>query len=400
MDPGCRLVPTPIIKNGPSYVVIEVADTTPVIANTSQKQHSRSHATEVPREKPSILRLPPELLMHIISLTATDIDSPSAYLSIRSLINLASSCRYLYPLVLPTLYSALSIPGRPVQGWGLLEQRVEQIHRAVQQNPAVFRNACKEVWLEIPEGSNAKCLDRVHGILAQLHNLRRMSITSSEFTLHARERIRENAWSLARTALSYAKRLESLTLECRPCLQDIFENIEAACPPSRKELVIYNVKRTPGITMGDKPKKPDTATITSLKISGFDESAEAHGRLVSWPKSLVHFGFDSRESAVKDALKLDLTIFQTWLSRHKETLKSVDIRGPSPKGELKFFNAHIFPNLEVLTLSRSLLGLGEDSWMLSPSAIYTVDCLIGPKLHTFTLYIPLPHKSSLGENQD
>lgn len=107
-------------------------------------------------------------------------------------------------------------------------------------------------------------------------------------------------------------------------------------------------------------------------LSSYGESPEATRQLIEWPKELVHFHFTSYYN---NPFYLDLALFSSWLSIHKDTLQYLDIGYLSWQSRGVLFQACDFPRLKGLTLSRWQTGTE-----LNPSE---ADTLLSPSLETF-----------------
>lgn len=100
-------------------------------------------------------------------------------------------------------------------------------------------------------------------------------------------------------------------------------------------------------------QKYRTAPIKHLGIHTGKGSPEALSQMIQWPQELVSFAM---EDLFDNQYSVDLSMFHSWLSVHKDTLKHVDIGELSGEGVGRLFKACDFPNLETLKLSRWQMG--------------------------------------------
>ncbi|KAL6699841.1 hypothetical protein J3F84DRAFT_345146 [Trichoderma pleuroticola] len=101
--------------------------------------------------------------------------------------------------------------------------------------------------------------------------------------------------------------------------------------------------------------KKGTSPITSLAISGFEDSSDILHRLVAWPAKLEHFSFV--ECGGEDSRPWSLSTIASVISPHKTTLRSLTIGEVQERG-LVNFDLTDFESLEHLSLSAWATGFG------------------------------------------
>lgn len=127
-------------------------------------------------------------------------------------------------------------------------------------------------------------------------------------------------------------------------------------------------------------KKYREAPFTSLSLPSYEGSAEILTKLLQWPKKLSHFHLPDVDNF---DYEFEIPLLHSMLSIHRDTLTSLTIGWMEGYGTKGIFHASDFPNLEVLTLSRSTMMR-----KLEFSPIYA-DLLLAPKLKTFGLMFHL-----------
>ncbi len=96
-------------------------------------------------------------------------------------------------------------------------------------------------------------------------------------------------------------------------------------------------------------QKHRTASFNTLSLSDYGESPQATAQLIQWPRQLSKFYFGS---FYNNRFYMDLPMFHSMLSMHKDSLKVIHIGYLSSSGRGPLFNASDFPQLEDLRLSR------------------------------------------------
>lgn len=134
-------------------------------------------------------------------------------------------------------------------------------------------------------------------------------------------------------------------------------------------------------------QKYRTASFTSLTISDYEEHPQGLQQLMSWPKALSHFCWNKSIYSVKSKSAIAQSI-QFSLLMHKVTLKTLDLEGIPWGHEAHLSSTSIYPNLEVLRLSRDSLreikGEFQNS-LLELTAADAGSLLLTPKLKVFVL---------------
>jgi hypothetical protein len=85
----------------------------------------------------------------------------------------------------------------------------------------------------------------------------------------------------------------------------------------------------------------------SLIVSDYEESPQSTAALIQWPaQQLEHFKFGSFHN---NSSTMNYPMFQSWLSSHSKSLRSVDIGYLSRNGgeNKHIFDAIIFSNLNL-----------------------------------------------------
>ncbi|KAF2794133.1 hypothetical protein K505DRAFT_324955 [Melanomma pulvis-pyrius CBS 109.77] len=146
-----------------------------------------------------------------------------------------------------------------------------------------------------------------------------------------------------------------------------------------RKLDVHGITSFKTIEKLDLEGKSRTSPIRELSLSDYEEGRIGTKQLLAWPKALTHFHFGS---FYNNKHTMDYTDFESWLSIHSATLKSVDIGYLSSGGSSRLFNATLFPNLESLKLSRWQQGR---SWHLDQPLPFTADDanVLGPKVKFF-----------------
>ncbi|KAE8326020.1 hypothetical protein BDV39DRAFT_206406 [Aspergillus sergii] len=348
------------------------------VRQTYLASSGRKCLTIFDRDKPDpqkafILRLPLEILAHIINLIASDANhSPDNH---RTWKQLSVVCRRLTPIVLPLLYRHLKIETGPPN------RSLRQLHRTLQSNPALGDH-CRKLRIHISYFKPAADSDFfvVKDLIPCLTKVQILTIPGGFDSSH------KSAWSLLQYAFQHIHAVRSLNIHREMggrFLRDFIEHMDI---PSLEKLSLSGVYRQTTSTEAYallQPKKYRTATFTSLELTDYEESPEATKQLITWPKSLVHFHLGT---FYDNPFYIDLPMLSEWLAIHKDTLKSIDIGSLSRGGGRRLFNACDFPKLEVLTLSRwHLAGWRphhDEGLTFSP---LHADLLLGASLHTFTL---------------
>ncbi|KAI0890745.1 uncharacterized protein GGS22DRAFT_151730 [Annulohypoxylon maeteangense] len=117
------------------------------------------------------------------------------------------------------------------------------------------------------------------------------------------------------------------------------------------------------------------ASFTELELSDYEENARATAALIRWPRKLRRFHF---ESFYNNRHYMDLTMFGTWLSVHKEVLEDIYIGYLSVGSKGKIIDLTQFRDLKSLTLSR--YSFTDDL----KSCVTDAKRLLAPNLEKFT----------------
>jgi hypothetical protein len=166
-----------------------------------------------------------------------------------------------------------------------------------------------------------------------------------EGTLH-----REHTWNLI---LRFSKNMKELQ-HLRLSREGFGLHLQHITPymarfPELRRLSVHGITEAEKMQKSDLESRTRTSPITELSLSDYEEGRIATRALIAWPKTLTHFTFGS---FYNNKHTMDYTDFESWLSIHNLTLKSVDIGYLSGSGSSRLFNAMPFPNLESLKLSR------------------------------------------------
>ncbi|KAH8703460.1 hypothetical protein BGW36DRAFT_369380 [Talaromyces proteolyticus] len=320
-------------------------------------------------EKGYILQLPYEILEHILNFAVQqDVDT---------LKKLVMVCHRFSWFALPLIYRTITIQLDPGT------KSLRRLHAALQRNTCThvfFRDHCQKLNIRIadiwplPSGHFSILED----IISQLPKLQSLAFSGGF------DRNPQETWAMIRLAFQNIPNVRSLALSRLRgglYLPDIWDHVDFASLESLHLSGVY--QPIYGRECVLDPKKHRTATFTSLTISDYEESPEATEQLLRWPKSLVNFHL---QSLYNNRFTMDLPMFSTWLSIHRDTLRSIHIGSLSPMGRSDLFNAADFPNLEVLSLSRwQFLGLELQSGREMTFSEADADLLLGPNLHTFGL---------------
>ncbi|RAK78887.1 uncharacterized protein BO72DRAFT_446651 [Aspergillus fijiensis CBS 313.89] len=174
------------------------------------------------------------------------------------------------------------------------------------------------------------------------------------------ERYPDQTWGLVHRASRSMPALESLSLRRQGeglTVQDILENVQM---PSLRQLKLDGIAfQTPGRTaraerQGNRPScLPDstkgTAQFSSLHIQDYHDTSAAFQELILWPKALIHFDASILWSS-GPGYQVNLSMLNTWLFAHKDTLQFIHIRYIESLPSGKLFQTRGFVALERLTL--------------------------------------------------
>ncbi|EAW10949.1 uncharacterized protein ACLA_065830 [Aspergillus clavatus NRRL 1] len=327
-----------------------------------------------------ILHLPDEILQQILNRAARDRESPVRRGSIEHdpeiLMTLAVTCRRFSRIALPLLYRSISFTLDPPAKHLQKLQAVLASSHLLRYHCRTLRIRVTDIW-PLPD----EYFPLMNDLICSLPHVQSLVFNGGYGTNP------EEMWTMVRLASENMPHARSLSLS-RVCdglhVRDILEHVDF---PSLQTLDLHGIYRPENAPEAEDildPKKHRTAMFTSLSFSDYEESPKVTEQLLNWPKALVHFRF---ASFYNNPFYMDLPMFGTWLSIHRETLRSIDIGYLSSDGAGRLFGATAFPKLEVLTLSPHQLGAWRSrtasEWRVSPAA--DADCLLAPRLHTFGL---------------
>ncbi|KAH8693666.1 hypothetical protein BGW36DRAFT_463333 [Talaromyces proteolyticus] len=332
-------------------------------------------------ERGCILRLPPEILHIIFELALRDGERYCRYTT----KSLTLTCHCFLNLAIPFLYKTikLEVPGEC--------RRHISLNAALQKTPSLGQY-CNALWIDIG-ASNATPIvySAVNYIIQSLRSVKSLRISHSGYNVGYRDYERSDQvlymWKLIDTVAQHMPQLEELRLgigRYRIELRDLVESIDI---PSLKHLSLDGILFG-GIAPISDTMKYRTASFTSLTISDYEnDHANVLQQLLSWPKALSHFCWNNSmyrvelQSAIAQSIQFSLLM-------HKETLKSLDLEGIPWGHEAHWSSTSIYPNLEVLRLSRDCLrGIKGEfrNNLLELTAADAGSLLLTPKLKVFVL---------------
>ncbi|KAI0007829.1 hypothetical protein F4779DRAFT_488305 [Xylariaceae sp. FL0662B] len=180
-------------------------------------------------------------------------------------------------------------------------------------------------------------------------------------------------WQHVDRMLKHMRRIKHLHLQCVGLwVPQILEHINV--PTLQLLDISCRAKASEG---GFPDRQIGTASFTTLRLSAWEGDAAAIAHLIQWPRQLRRFYFENHQFYHVNRDSLDLTMFGSWLSVHKDTLETIDIGSVSPSSGELLLDVSEFRQLKSLKLSR----WSSPAFLEFP--LTNVDRLLAPNLEEF-----------------
>ncbi|KAI2464468.1 hypothetical protein F4781DRAFT_70353 [Annulohypoxylon bovei var. microspora] len=318
--------------------------------------------------------LPDELILAILEFAILSFEVPH-YPTARAL---TMACRRFNGLATPLLYKYLhfDLPFKP-KSRALL--RIDTSHLL----------HCRELHVRCSDMNGAMTNTdwQITGdFLTKCTKVRRLSIHGG-YTRHGVE-----LWPLTMNLLANMPVLQHLSLA---------RQYWGLLLPRVKKYIVSTSLRHLSINGVSESKeaprwKSMPASFTELRLSDYEEDAAATADLIKWPKNLRHFYF---ESFYNNRHHMDLAMFGSWLSSHKDTLEEIYIGYLSAFSKGTLIDVSEFSALNSLTLSRYSFSDDLESCAADASL------LLAPGLETFTWSFSIYDQhceswDAIGENEE
>ncbi|KAF2127182.1 hypothetical protein P153DRAFT_433002 [Dothidotthia symphoricarpi CBS 119687] len=239
--------------------------------------------------------------------------------------------------------------------------RVLRLHRTLSDR-VDLRQHCR--YLTINMGDVARREARTLGyysvardFVTWFANTKYLSIHDSQCSTHGAAESDESgahgsnsetcAWDLYRYAVDKLECVEYAYIDRAHCRIQLNQMIESLGFPKLKKLELIRVHLDGHVEL--EAKKHRTAPFTHLHLFNTVLTARATYILLQWPRVLTHFVFDAYPYQPPF---VDYPTLESWLLIHAETLVHIKISCLHPKRSKRLLNATLFPQLELLSLSR------------------------------------------------
>ncbi|KAI1461772.1 hypothetical protein F4805DRAFT_413318 [Annulohypoxylon moriforme] len=305
-----------------------------------------------PRGKP-LDRLPDELIQAILEFAFPSSEAPDY----RSALAVVLTCRRLNRLGIPFLYNVFQFQ-LPFTKHSKALMRMHPLNapycRTLSINCSDMHGAMSdEDWAITTE------------FLTKFSGTRDLTIHGG-FTRHGVE-----LWPLATKLLASMPHLQHLTLNRQYwglLLPRVKKYVQSLTLKSLNIHGISESKEAPGGLCGP-------ASFSDLELSDYEENAKATAALIRWPRILRRFHF---ESFYNNRHYMDLIMFGSWLSIHKEVLEDIHIGYLAAGSKGKIIDLSQFTALKALSLSR--YSFSDELQYCATDA----KLLLAPNLESFT----------------